>query len=113
MMHRTFDYTTPSLLITFTLRYPFLCILRFELAVFVVIMLNMISMGIEHYEQSAEVTLALDIINIIFSTVFTIEAIVKIIAFRQFYFTVAWNIFDLVLVVSSIIGWCSMFWFLS
>ncbi len=47
---------------------------------------------------------ALDIVNIIFTTIFTLEAVVKIIGLRWHYFRRAWNVFDFIIVVLSIIG---------
>ena len=47
---------------------------------------------------------ALDIINIVFTTIFTLEAIVKIIGLRWHYFRRAWNVFDFIIVLLSITG---------
>ncbi|XP_059488703.1 sodium channel protein 60E-like isoform X4 [Neocloeon triangulifer] len=77
---------------------------RFEIAIFVLIFLNMLSMGIEHYNQSAPVRFVLEVSNAFFTTVFGLEAIVKIIGLRYHYFTVPWNLFDFILVMASILG---------
>ena len=94
---------------------------RFEIAIFVLIFLNMVSMGIEHYDQSRAVTFVLEICNALFTTIFSLgqphltlrpgltsylitEATVKIIGLRHHYFTTAWNLFDFVLVIASIVG---------
>merc|ERR1719422_3028888 len=77
---------------------------RFEIAIFVLIFLNMVSMGIEHFDQSRTVTFVLEICNALFTTIFSLEATVKIIGLRHHYFTTAWNLFDFVLVISSIVG---------
>ena len=42
--------------------------------------------------------------NWVFTGIFTAEAIVKLIALRQHYFKKAWNVFDFIIVVSSVIG---------
>ena len=42
--------------------------------------------------------------NWVFTGIFTAEAIVKLIALRQHYFKKAWNVFDFIIVVSSLIG---------
>ncbi len=64
----------------------------------------MIVMGIEHYNQSDAVSQVLDIMNIIFTTVFTLEAMVKLIGLRWHYFRQAWNVFDFIIVILSILG---------
>ncbi len=77
---------------------------RFEIAIFALIFLNMVSMGIEHYNQSRVITFTLEICNALFTTIFALECCVKIIGLRFQYFTAGWNIFDFVLVIASIIG---------
>ncbi|CAG9835408.1 unnamed protein product [Diabrotica balteata] len=77
---------------------------RFEIAIFVLIFLNMLSMGIEHYGQPHAVFFVLEVSNAFFTTVFGLEAIVKIIGLRYHYFTVPWNVFDFLLVLASILG---------
>ncbi|XP_043277863.1 sodium channel protein 60E isoform X2 [Venturia canescens] len=77
---------------------------RFEIAIFVLIFLNMLTMGIEHYNQPHPIFFVLEVSNAFFTTVFGLEAIVKIIGLRYHYFTVPWNLFDFVLVLASILG---------
>ena len=77
---------------------------KFELAIVVLILLNMVAMAVEHYRQSQAYTDALDIMNIIFTTIFTLEAAVKIIGMRWHYFRRAWNVFDFIIVILSILG---------
>ena len=48
---------------------------RFEIAIFVLIFLNMVSMGIEHYDQSRAVTFSLEICNALFTTIFSLGEI--------------------------------------
>jgi len=69
-----------------------------------VIMLNMIAMGLEHYEQSEEFKAGLSFVNTVFIVIFTLECIMKIIGLRWFYFKQPWNVFDFVVVVFSIFG---------
>jgi Ion transport protein len=52
---------------------------RFEIAIFVLIFLNMLSMGIEHFGQPDVVFFLLEVSNAFFTTVFGLECIVKII----------------------------------
>jgi len=77
---------------------------KFDIFIMIVILLNMMTMAIEHYEQSQELEDVLFIINQIFITIFTFECAMKIIALRQYYFREPWNIFDFVVVISSILG---------
>ncbi|XP_066950871.1 sodium channel protein 1 brain-like isoform X1 [Macrobrachium rosenbergii] len=77
---------------------------RFEISIFVLIFLNMVTMAIEHYHQSRTVAFTLEVFNALFTTIFGLEAIVKIIGLRHHYFTVPWNLFDFILVFASIMG---------
>ncbi|XP_071167182.1 sodium channel protein 1 brain-like isoform X15 [Mytilus edulis] len=76
---------------------------KFDLCIVVVIFMNMIVMGIEHYKQSDMVIDILQIMNIIFTTVFTLEAAIKITGLRFHYFRQPWNVFDFIVVVLSIL----------
>lgn len=58
-------------------------------------------MAISIETSTAQFDLALSIINYIFTAVFTIEMILKLIAFRLTYFRANWNKFDFVVVISS------------
>ncbi|KAL8589096.1 hypothetical protein ACOMHN_017259 [Nucella lapillus] len=76
---------------------------KFELAVVLLIALNMIVMAIEHYNQPGSVTQTLKILNIIFTSVFILEAVVKLVGLRWHYFRVPWNIFDFLIVLLSLV----------
>ena len=69
-----------------------------------VIIANMFTMMIQHYNQSKEVTVALDYLNYLFTGIFTIEAIVRLIAMRLEYFKSFMNIFDFTIVIFSVGG---------
>ncbi|XP_025077550.1 sodium channel protein 1 brain-like isoform X2 [Pomacea canaliculata] len=77
---------------------------KFELGIVILIFLNMIVMAVEHYHQTDAVRESLDMMNIIFTTVFTLEAILKLVGLRWHYFRVAWNVFDFIIVILSILG---------
>ena len=49
-------------------------------------------------------TLVTDIFNYIFAILFTIEAVIKIIALKKSYFKNGWNLFDFIIVLGTIIG---------
>ena len=42
--------------------------------------------------------------NFVFTGIFVLEAIVKIITLRTHYFKKAWNVFDFIIVISSLVG---------
>ena len=69
-----------------------------------VIMLNMITMSMEHYDQSQSFGDILAYINQVFIAVFTLECIMKIVGLRKYYFKQPWNVFDFVVVVFSVLG---------
>jgi len=76
----------------------------FEYTIFVLIMLNTISLAMKFYCQPAPYEAVLDKLNIIFSAAFTIEAILKLIAFRiKNYFGDPWNSFDFIIVLGSFV----------
>ena len=78
--------------------------MKFEIAIMVIILLNMFIMAIEHYNQSDLISTISTIFNVCFTTVFTMEAIIKLIGTGRYYFKNWWNDFDLIVVIISIAG---------
>ncbi|XP_041039096.1 sodium channel, voltage gated, type V-like, alpha b isoform X2 [Carcharodon carcharias] len=76
----------------------------FDIFIMILICLNMVTMMVETDDMDAYMKRILFIINMIFIVLFTTESILKIIALRQYFFTIGWNIFDFVVVILSIIG---------
>ncbi|NXN07888.1 SCN5A protein, partial [Indicator maculatus] len=76
----------------------------FDVVVMFLICLNMIVMMVETYEQSETKTNILNKFNILFIAIFTAECVLKLVALRQYYFSNAWNIFDLVVVIMSLVA---------
>uniref|UniRef100_A0A3P9A0X8 Sodium channel protein n=1 Tax=Esox lucius TaxID=8010 RepID=A0A3P9A0X8_ESOLU len=76
----------------------------FDIFIMVLICLNMVTMMVETDDQSKEKDEILYFINLVFIIIFTGECILKLIALRQYYFSVGWNIFDFVVVILSIVG---------
>lgn len=76
----------------------------FDVVIMGLICLNMVTMMVETYEQSETKTNILGKINVLFVTIFTAECVLKLLALRQYYFSNAWNIFDLVVVIMSLVG---------
>ncbi|KAJ7999742.1 hypothetical protein DPEC_G00197570 [Dallia pectoralis] len=54
----------------------------FEYIMFVLIMLNTLCLAVQHYGQSATFNYVMDILNMIFTAVFTAEMVIKLIAFK-------------------------------
>ncbi|XP_064075211.1 muscle calcium channel subunit alpha-1-like isoform X15 [Vanessa tameamea] len=76
----------------------------FEYAIFVLIMINTITLAMKYHNQPHEYSKALDLLNMIFTAVFALEFIFKLAAFRfKNYFGDAWNTFDFIIVLGSII----------
>uniref|UniRef100_A0A8C0AQW9 Sodium channel protein n=1 Tax=Buteo japonicus TaxID=224669 RepID=A0A8C0AQW9_9AVES len=76
----------------------------FDVVIMILICLNMITMMVETHEQSETKTNILNKINILFVAIFTTECVLKLVALRQYYFSNAWNIFDLVVVIMSLVA---------
>uniref|UniRef100_A0A3P9IZ03 Sodium channel protein n=1 Tax=Oryzias latipes TaxID=8090 RepID=A0A3P9IZ03_ORYLA len=76
----------------------------FDISIMMLICLNMVTMMVETDDQSDETEVVLYWINFIFIVVFTCEFVLKLFALRHYYFTNGWNIFDVVVVILSIVG---------
>nr|XP_034368879.1 voltage-dependent L-type calcium channel subunit alpha-1S isoform X1 [Arvicanthis niloticus] len=76
----------------------------FEYLMFALIMLNTICLGMQHYNQSEQMNHVSDILNVAFTIIFTLEMVLKLIAFKpRGYFGDPWNVFDFLIVIGSII----------
>ncbi|XP_069484744.1 voltage-dependent L-type calcium channel subunit alpha-1C isoform X3 [Ambystoma mexicanum] len=76
----------------------------FEYLMFVLILLNTICLAMQHYGQSCTFKEAMNILNMLFTGLFTVEMILKLIAFKpKHYFCDAWNTFDALIVVGSVV----------
>uniref|UniRef100_A0A8C2GDB3 Calcium voltage-gated channel subunit alpha1 Ia n=1 Tax=Cyprinus carpio TaxID=7962 RepID=A0A8C2GDB3_CYPCA len=75
----------------------------FNRGIMIAILINTISMGIEHHNQPDELTNVLEICNIVFTSMFTLEMILKLTAFGFFeYLRNPYNIFDGIIVIISV-----------
>lgn len=74
----------------------------FDIFIMVLICLNMVTMMMEEDGQSEEKTDMLAKINAVFIVIFSSECLLKMIALRQYFFTIGWNVFDFVVVFFSI-----------
>ena len=76
----------------------------FEYTIFILIMINTITLAMKFYRQPEMYTEALDVLNMIFTAVFALEFVFKLAAFRfKNYFGDAWNVFDFIIVLGSFI----------
>ncbi|KAM4720909.1 LOW QUALITY PROTEIN: voltage-dependent L-type calcium channel subunit alpha-1D [Rhinophrynus dorsalis] len=76
----------------------------FEYIMFVLIMLNTLCLAMQHYGQSKIFNDVMDVMNMVFTAVFTVEMVLKLIAFKpKGYFSDAWNTFDSLIVIGSIV----------
>lgn len=76
----------------------------FEYTIFILIMINTITLAMKFYRQPDWYTDTLDVLNMIFTAVFALEFVFKLAAFRfKNYFGDAWNVFDFIIVLGSFI----------
>ncbi|XP_029911635.1 calcium channel, voltage-dependent, L type, alpha 1F subunit [Myripristis murdjan] len=76
----------------------------FEYVMFVLILLNTVTLAVQHYEQSKTFSYIMDILNMVFTGLFTVEMLLKLLALRlRHYFIDAWNSFDALIVVGSVV----------
>ena len=80
-------------------QYPY-----FEHVITICILLNMLAMTSQAFGQSSTTLFAFSLLNYIFSAIFGLEAILKIIAFGAAYFTDGWNRFDFTIVVFTAVS---------
>ena len=74
----------------------------FEIIIMVCIILNILSMAMVYESMSDSYSSMLNQINLVFTLIFIVEFVLKIIALDFQYFKVSWNIFDFTIVMLSI-----------
>nr|6NT3_A Chain A, Sodium channel protein type 9 subunit alpha, Sodium channel protein PaFPC1, chimeric construct [synthetic construct]6NT4_A Chain A, Sodium channel protein PaFPC1,Sodium channel protein type 9 subunit alpha,Sodium channel protein PaFPC1 [synthetic construct] len=76
----------------------------FELFIAVIIVLNITFMALDHHDMNIEFERILRTGNYIFTSIYIVEAVLKIIALSpKFYFKDSWNVFDFIIVVFAIL----------
>ncbi|ODM95155.1 Voltage-dependent calcium channel type D subunit alpha-1 [Orchesella cincta] len=76
----------------------------FEYVIFILILINTVTLAMKFHGQPEGYTYALDILNMIFTAIFALEFVLKLAAFRfKNYFGDAWNVFDFIIVLGSFI----------
>ncbi|XP_076846105.1 LOW QUALITY PROTEIN: voltage-dependent T-type calcium channel subunit alpha-1H [Brachyhypopomus gauderio] len=75
----------------------------FNRGIMIAILINTLSMGVEYHEQPAELTDVLEISNIVFTSLFALEMLLKLLACGLLsYVSNPYNIFDLIIVIISV-----------
>ncbi|KAK7790194.1 hypothetical protein R5R35_002964 [Gryllus longicercus] len=77
---------------------------KFDMIIMLFIGFNMLTMTLDHYQQTQSFSDVLDCLNMIFIVIFSSECLMKIFALRYHYFKEPWNLFDFVVVILSILG---------
>lgn len=78
---------------------------KFEKAIILCILANTLLLGIYWVNIEEKILDVIEILNIFFASIFTLEAIFKIFALRKHYFEEGWNIFDFTIVLGSWIAY--------
>lgn len=81
----------------------------FEYFILIVIIVNMVSMGLETVKSLEEYKYIFFIIDQVCLWIFIVEIVIKFIAYNKDFFKYKWNIFDLVIVAVSILSSFSYF----
>ncbi|XP_037931644.1 sodium channel protein PaFPC1-like [Teleopsis dalmanni] len=82
----------------------------FQQGILLAILINTLSMGIEYHNQPEELTVIVETSNIVFSGIFAVEMLLKVVAEGPFrYIANGFNVFDGVIVILSVIEICQQF----
>jgi len=76
---------------------------KFDIFIMACIVLNMCQMALNYEGASPGFLLVLDYVNVVFTTIFLAEAVLKLIAYGWSYFKNSWNKFDFTVVCASLI----------
>nr|XP_045595060.1 voltage-dependent T-type calcium channel subunit alpha-1I-like [Procambarus clarkii] len=76
----------------------------FQRGILIAILINTLSMGIEYHNQPMMLTIIVELSNFVFSAVFAVEMLLKVIAEGPFgYISNGFNVFDGIIVILSIV----------
>jgi hypothetical protein len=78
----------------------------FEVFILAVIMFNIFTMCLDYYtaDKTTSYFDTLELVNMVFTVIFILEAILKLIGLGLMYFSISWNVFDFLIVVGGIVG---------
>lgn len=68
------------------------------------IVVNTCILTLKWFGQSEDFNTTLETLNFVFAIIFTSETIIKLIGYGHRYFNDAWNIFDMIIVITTIVG---------
>jgi len=104
-MCESFIIICSSILISFQAAVAFFILDAFvDLFITICIILNTLFMALDHHNQGARMTRVLATGNYVFTSIFTAEAILKIIAMTPVkYLKDGWNVFDIIIVTLSLV----------
>ena len=77
---------------------------RFDMFILSCIILNTVCLALSWYGRPDNISLVLDLLNYIFTVIYTVEFAIKLIALRKEYFTDGWNVFDFIIVLAAWTG---------
>ena len=78
---------------------------QFDAFIIIIILINVLFMAMEHYKMSPEWTMCMFVSNLIFSAIYSLEAIIKLLAIGfGNYFKDGWNRFDFLIVMVAWVG---------
>lgn len=77
---------------------------EFETTIMVCILLNTVVLSLKWYGEDEGMAPVLDIINLVFAGIFTLEAVIKLVALGKDYFKTGWNNFDFIIVLGTYAG---------
>ncbi|XP_033168961.1 voltage-dependent T-type calcium channel subunit alpha-1G isoform X5 [Drosophila mauritiana] len=82
----------------------------FQQGILLAILINTLSMGIEYHNQPPELTAIVETSNVVFSGIFAVEMLLKVVAEGPFrYIANGFNVFDGIIVILSAIEICQTF----
>uniref|UniRef100_A0A3Q3K2H8 Ion transport domain-containing protein n=1 Tax=Monopterus albus TaxID=43700 RepID=A0A3Q3K2H8_MONAL len=85
--------------------YTFVTHPFFDLGIIICIILNTIFMAMVHYPMTYELYYKVDIAVLVFTLIFTVEMLLKIMALDPYgYFKVGWNIYECIIICGSLIN---------
>ena len=79
----------------------------FHAFIFTSIVLNSICLSITWYREPEQLVIVMEWVNIVFTLIYTVEMVIKIIAYKMKYFHDGWNVFDFMIVVFAYVGMLS------
>ena len=84
--------------------YDFIMNKWFDRFIATIIVVNSIVIGAVSFDSAQDVTVILGVLNLAFSSIFVLEAMLKLIALGRLYFRSTWNRFDFIIVCGLIVG---------